>query len=159
VDDILIVYNENFTDINEIHSMFNSTSPDLNFTLEQEQNNALNFLDLTIKKTSKKLVFDIYRKHTTSDNIILNDSCHPSEQKLAAIRFFTNRLNTYDIGHAEKQREMEIMKEIISSAKFHTSVLNRVRSNKTKPYSENQRKRWVKFTYIGKKKTMRNKTV
>jgi len=98
------------------------------------------------------LVFYIYRKPTTSDNIIPNDSCHPSEQKLAAMRYFTNRLNTFDIGHAEKQREMEIIKQIISNTKFHTSVLNRFRSNKTKPDSENQQKRWAKFTYIGKRK-------
>jgi len=88
VDDILIVYNENFTDVNEIHNMFNSVSPDLNFMLEQEQNNGLNFLDLTIKKTPNKMIFDIYRKPATSDNIIPNDSCHPSEHKLATIRYF-----------------------------------------------------------------------
>jgi len=88
VDDILIVYNENLTDINEIHNRFNSTSLDLNFTLELEQDDALNFLDLTIKMTTTKMVYDIYRKPTTSDNIIPNDSCHPSEQKLAAVRYF-----------------------------------------------------------------------
>jgi len=73
VDDILIVYNENHTAINEVHNMFNSISPDLNFTLEQEQD-GLNFLDLTIKKTTNKMVFDINRKTTTSDSIISNDS-------------------------------------------------------------------------------------
>jgi len=70
VDDILIIYNENLTDINEIHIRFNSISPDLNFTLELEQDDALNFLDLTIKKTVTKMIYDIYRKPTTSDNII-----------------------------------------------------------------------------------------
>ena len=88
VDDILIVYNENLTDINEIYNRFNSISPNLNFTLELEQDDGLNFLDLTIKKTATKMIYDIYRKTTTSDNIIPNDSCHPSEQKLAAIRYF-----------------------------------------------------------------------
>jgi len=100
VDNILILYNENLTDINEIHNIFNCTSPHLNFTLELEQDDGLNFLDLTIKTTTK-MIFDIYRKPTTSDNII-PDSCHPSEQKLAAIRYFINRINMYDIGHVEK---------------------------------------------------------
>ena len=140
VDHILIVYNENFTDINEIRNMFNSISPDLNFTLEQEQNNGLFFLDLTIKKTKNKMVFDIYRNPTISDNIIPSDSCHPSEHKMAAIRYFINRIDRYDIGHAEKQREMDILKEIICNNKFHTSVLNKIKASKTKPDSENQRK-------------------
>jgi len=149
VDDILIVYNENLTDINEIHNRFNSISPDLNFILELEQDDGLNFLDLTIKKTTTKMIFNIYRKPTTSDNIIPNNSCHPSEQKLAAIQYFINRINTYDIGHAEKQKETEILKQIVYN-KFHTSILSRIRKSKTKPDSENQRKRGAKFTYIGK---------
>ena len=150
VDDILIVYNENLTDTNEIHNRFNSISPDLNFTLELEQDDALNFLDLTTKKTETKMIYDRYRKPTTSDNIIPNDSCHPSEQKLAAIWYFLNRINTYDLGHAEKQKETEILKQIVYNNKFHTSILSRIRNSKTKPDSENQRKRWTKFTYVGK---------
>jgi len=130
VDDILIIYNETFTDINEIHNTFKRISPDLNFILELEQINGLTFLDLTIKN---KVVVNIYRKSTVSDNIIPNDSCHPSEQKLAAILYFTNSLNSYDIDRAEKQKEMEIIKQIISNNKFHTSVLNGIRGNKTKP--------------------------
>jgi hypothetical protein len=105
VDDILIVYNVNLTNINEIHNRFNSISPDLNFTLELEQDDGLNFLDLTIKKMTTKMIFDIHRKPITSDNIILNNSCHLSEQKLVAIRYFINRINMYDIGHADNQKK------------------------------------------------------
>jgi len=38
------------------------------------------------------------------DSIIPNDSCHPPEQKLAAIRYFVNRINTYDLSHENKQK-------------------------------------------------------
>jgi hypothetical protein len=41
---------------------------------------------------SRKKSFNIYRKPTATDTIIPNDSCHPSEHKLAAIRYLTNRL-------------------------------------------------------------------
>ena len=109
-------------------------------------------MDLTIKKTTNEMAFNIHRKPTTFDNIIPNDSCHPSEQKLAAIRYFINRIDTYDIGHAEKQRETEILKHIICNNTFHTSILSRIRNNKTKLDSENQRKRRARFTYIRKEK-------
>jgi len=36
VDDILIAYNENLTDISEIHNRFNSISPELSLTLQLE---------------------------------------------------------------------------------------------------------------------------
>jgi len=50
--------------------------------------------------------FDIYRKTTTSDTIIPNDSCHPLEHELAAIRYFANRINTYDMDHVKKDRNI-----------------------------------------------------
>jgi len=83
------------------------------------------------------VVFDIYRKPPASDNIISNNSCQSSEQNLAAVLYFTNSLNTYGMDRAEKQREREITKRIVSSNKFHTSALNRIRSNKT---NQTQRK-------------------
>ena len=70
VDDILLIYNENITNTEERLSMYNKITPDLNFILEQEQDNKLNFLDLTIQKTTKKMTFDIHRKPTMSDVII-----------------------------------------------------------------------------------------
>ena len=85
MDDILIIYNENKTDVNDVLKSFNDLTPNLTFTLEKERENELNFLDISITKTKEKISFDIYRKETTSDIIIPNDSCHPTEQKLAAI--------------------------------------------------------------------------
>ena len=39
----------------------------------------------SIYKTDKAISFNIYRKPTATDIIIPNDSCHPPEQKVAAI--------------------------------------------------------------------------
>jgi len=38
--------------------------------------------------------FEIYRKPTTTDIIIPNDSCHPKEHKTAAVRYYYNRMKT-----------------------------------------------------------------
>jgi len=62
VDDILIIYNENITDVNQVLKSFNNITPSLTFTLEEEEENKLNFLDILIIKTKDKISFDIYRK-------------------------------------------------------------------------------------------------
>ena len=41
VDDILIVYNQSHTDIEEVQSTFNNITPKLKFTLERETENEL----------------------------------------------------------------------------------------------------------------------
>jgi hypothetical protein len=40
---------------------------------------------------------DMYRKPTYTDVIIPSDSCHPREQKMAAIQYLHDRLNTYHL--------------------------------------------------------------
>jgi hypothetical protein len=95
VEDIFIVYNNNYTDINKVQTAFNNLAPTIKFTMENETNNGINFLDITINKETNNFSINIYRKPTTTDVIIPQDSCHPHEHKHAAIRYVLNRLNTY----------------------------------------------------------------
>jgi hypothetical protein len=43
VDDILIVYNTDLTNISEVLNSFNTTTPTMHFTIEEEQNNRISF--------------------------------------------------------------------------------------------------------------------
>jgi len=156
VDDILLIYNKNRRDIGEIvHS--NDLTPSLNFTLEREVDNKLNFLDISIIKTADRISSDIYRKPATSDVIIPNDSCHPQEQKMAAIRYFQNRINTYDINDTRKHVELDKIKQIIHNNRYDTSILDKVNHAKPKHKHDNQKEKWAKFTYVGRETGQINK--
>jgi hypothetical protein len=96
VDDILIIYDANHTDFNILHN-FNTIHPQLKFTAEQETNNQLNYLDITIHRTPTNWDFAIYRKPTFTDNIIPYGSNHPNQHKYATVRFLYDRLNTYNL--------------------------------------------------------------
>ena len=91
VDDILIVYDKTITDKTEVFDSFNKIMPKMKFTIEKERENTINFLDITIEKEQDKLIFDIYRKPTTTDSIIPCDSCHPNEHKMTAVRYLTGQ--------------------------------------------------------------------
>jgi hypothetical protein len=88
INDILVVYKQNLTNIQEVLTKFNNLTPKFNFTLEEETNKSISFLDVTITKEDDHLSFKVYRKPTTTDSIIPNDSCYPVQHKLAAITFF-----------------------------------------------------------------------
>ena len=150
VDDILIIYNKNHIDIGEVLSSFNSLTPNLKFTLEQEKDGTLNFLDISISKTNNKFSYGIYRKPTTTDTIIPNDSCHPREHKLAAIRYLVNRANTYDLDTGKKEAEINTIKQIIRNNGYDASATEKV--NYIESRQENRthdNKKWTKFTYVG----------
>jgi hypothetical protein len=102
-DDILIIYNSHKTNIENTLYEFNNIHPNIKFTIEKEVNNTINFLDLSINKADNNLQLGIYRKPTTTDSIIHNDSCHPLEHKRAAINFLINRLNQYSLTHNNKK--------------------------------------------------------
>jgi hypothetical protein len=103
VDDILLIFDPNHTDIQAILTDFNAIHPKLHFTAEAEDNNSLNYLDISIRRTPTGLRTSIYRKPTITDTIIPYTSNHPTQYKYATIKFLYNRLNTYNLQREENQ--------------------------------------------------------
>jgi hypothetical protein len=89
--DILIIYDQRKTNIQQILEEFNNMQPTIKFTIEKEQKEKINYLDITIHRKNGRLEFSIYRKPTQTDIIIPNSSCHPNEHKLSGINFLLNR--------------------------------------------------------------------
>jgi DNA mismatch repair ATPase MutL len=81
VDDILIIYSTQYTNIDDTLQEFNTVHPELKFMLEKETQNKINYLNLTINKEHDKLSFGIDHKPTTTDTIIHNNLCHLHEHK------------------------------------------------------------------------------
>jgi hypothetical protein len=131
VDDILIIYNEHHTNIDNTLNEFNRIHLKIKFTVEKETQNKINCLDVTITKEGNKLTFAIYRKPTTTDSIIHNDSCHPNEHKKSAINYLINRMNTYPLTHTNKDQEQIIIKEILKKNGYQQSIIHHKHKNKT----------------------------
>ena len=84
IDDILLIFDPNHTDIQTILTNFNSIHPKLHFTAEIEQNNTLNYLDISIHKTQNNIKTSIHRKPTFT-----HTSNHPTQQKYTTVRSYT----------------------------------------------------------------------
>jgi hypothetical protein len=105
VDDILVIYYNVKSNIHEVLNDFNQIALKLKFTIEEKIERKLNFLDITIRREQHHITTSIYRKPTTTDTIIPSDSCHPIEQKMAAIRYLCNRMHTYNLNAIDTQKE------------------------------------------------------
>jgi hypothetical protein len=136
VDDILIIYNEYITNIDILLHQFNNLTPKLNFTIEKETERKLHILDITITRGIEKFTIDIHRKPTYTDIIIPEDSCHPKEQKMAAIRYFYNRMNKYHLSLNNLEKENHIVQQILYNNGYDistaTKVLNKKKANMKK---------------------------
>lgn len=103
-DDRLIVYNEFLGDIISMLHEFNNISLKLEFTQELENNDKINFLDITLMKNHNSIETSIHRKLTTTDCIIPSDSCHSIEHKQAGIRYLILR-NKNDFIHKDEKKK------------------------------------------------------
>jgi len=148
VDDILIIYNESTTNIEDLLHCFNNLTPKLKFTLQKEVERKINFLDLTIHREHNNFSVDIYRKPTFTDTIILSDSCHPEEHKLAAVRYLYNRLDAYHLPPDRRRKEENLIQQILHNGYSTPASPSMCNSNKHEPTSEETL--WARFTYCGR---------
>jgi len=150
VDDILIIYDSDHTDIQNIVTDFNSLHHKLQFTAEIEKDHTLNYLDLSLHRTTTNIKTAIYRKPTFTDTIIPFNSNHPTQHKYAAVRHLYNRLNTYNLQHTEHTQELNIIHNILHNNSFPIPQ-QKIPTQNTKTQDTPQPTHtWANFTYIGK---------
>ena len=103
-----MVYN-NYVDKGEkISNEFNKIHNNIKFTIEKENHNSINYLDITIKRIKShknyKFSYNIYRKPTTSKLSIDYNSYHSIEHKLANYRFLLNKLNNIPLSKSNYKK-------------------------------------------------------
>jgi len=156
VDDILIIYDSNHSDVHSILDDFNTTHPKLKFTAEQEMNSQLNFLDITIHRAPLNREYAIYRKPTFTDTIIPYNSNHPNQHKYSTLKFLYNRINTYDLHEDYYNAEVTTIHNILNNNAFPIHPHppqpppNTNRKQLTNTHTQTPETKWATFTYIGK---------
>jgi hypothetical protein len=159
VDDILIIYDLQTTNIkNALHEFNNIHKDILQYTKEDETDNTINFLDITIHRTQRKLIYNIYRKSTTTDTMIHQTSCHPKQHKISGINYLINRLNTYPLDENGKKKENNIIRQMLTQNSYSIDehITQKLQNNKYKkhpsiPQQTNKKEKCISFTYFGYK--------
>lgn len=124
VDDILCLWNNDIDVLKEFLSFINSLHQKINFTLEIQNNNSINFLDLKISNLNKRHVFDIYRKPSHTGVVIDNTSFHPVTHKIAAFRSFVNRAVDIPLSQENFNKEVDLIKDIARSHNYNVEMID-----------------------------------
>nr|XP_022905894.1 uncharacterized protein LOC111417759 [Onthophagus taurus] len=127
VDDVLVVLNTKEDHITKnLHAYINTLHENIQFTLETEQDNRINFLDITIIKTDNELQFKIFRKKTQTDIVIPQDSNHEYTHKLAAFRAYTHRALHTRLQEDEMKKETTIIKQICKNNGYKPDIIDKI---------------------------------
>ena len=135
VDDVFCIWSGTQRQLNQFLNHINSLFPTIKFTLETEQENSINFLDLTILKTSNRLEFSIYRKPTQTDCIIPASSQHPLSHKHAALHSMIHRLIKTPLSPPNYNNELNIIKQIALNNGYPLSLVQNILKNKIRKHS------------------------
>ena len=159
VDDIIIIYDEQLSNIDTIFEEMNKIDNNIEYTIEKEHNNKINYLDLTIIKNNNKIEYDIYRKPTHTEICIHRDSRHPMQQKLSTFHSLIHRLRKIPMTKERYNKELNYIKNLAIKNGYSTHLINNLikkaqrkeelskcTSLKTK---DNNTYKWITLTYTG----------
>jgi len=105
----------------------NSIHNNLQFNPTQESNACIKFLDLTFIGKISHLETDSYRKPTTTDITIHFSSLHPNEHKLAAYRYYKERMLNLPLNAEHQQREWSTILHIARHNGFPPTIIQKLR--------------------------------
>ncbi len=79
--------------MNLFHNLLNFFDPHINFTIQQEHNGQLSFLDtiVNITRNNGSLIVNVYRKPTHTDRYLDYSSHHDKQHKISTARTLLHR--------------------------------------------------------------------
>lgn len=102
----------------------NTKYPTIKFTYEKEEDNKLNFLDVTVIRNNGKLEFDIYRKPTNTGRYITSDSYHNFKHKISGFQSMIYRAFNVSMNEERFNKEIQRIKKIANKNGYTERVIN-----------------------------------
>ncbi|XP_065213372.1 uncharacterized protein LOC135840674 [Planococcus citri] len=126
VDDVFAIWQHGRDKLQEFIQHLNSIHLAIKFTVEEEKNNELAFLDVKLhRETGKKLQHNVYRKPTHTNKYIRADSHHHPAQKKGVIHTLAKRARI--VCHEENlEQELEELTTIFQENGYNKQLIKSI---------------------------------
>nr|VZI28180.1 unnamed protein product [Spirometra erinaceieuropaei] len=123
--------------------------PDIQFTMEEEENNQLAFLDVLVcRKDCDGLKTKVFRKATNTTQILNFNSNHPISHKRSCVRALYQRVETHCSEIEDKVAELQYLRGVMRANGYPRNFVNqciRKRHQRPNPTSP---KCWRALPYV-----------
>ncbi|BHF84196.1 hypothetical protein SprV_0902734600 [Sparganum proliferum] len=148
VDDTFVIIKREM--VQTFHNVLNSVSPDIQFTMEAENNNELPFLDVLVHRNPNgHLKTTVYRKAANTRQILSYHSKHPLSHKRSCVRTLYKRADTHCSEPDDKRSELRHLQRLFMANGYPRNFIERNRQSvpSRSPVTERP-KVWRAFPYI-----------
>ncbi|BHF75278.1 hypothetical protein SprV_0501837400 [Sparganum proliferum] len=104
----------------------NAVFPDIEFTMEEEENNQLAFLDVLVcRKDCGGLNRKVFRKATNTMQVLNFNSNHPISRKRSCLRTLYRRVETHCSEPEDKIAEVQYLRRVFKANGYPRNFVNR----------------------------------
>ena len=106
----------------------NNINKYIEFKMTAEENNTINYLDLTITRYTDWLELDIFHKPTATSTTIHAQSNYLKEHKTAEYRYYIQWLNKLPLSEYKRNKELDIVMYIALDSGYTHGMINHLNS-------------------------------
>ncbi|BHF63670.1 hypothetical protein SprV_0200666400 [Sparganum proliferum] len=124
VDDTFVVIDQD--QLLTFKERLNAVFPDIQFTMEEEENNQLAFLDVLLcRKDCGGLTTNVFRKATNTMQVLNFNSNHPISHKRSCVRTLYRRVETHCSEPEDKIAELQYLRRVFKANGYPLNFVNR----------------------------------
>ncbi|BHF72323.1 hypothetical protein SprV_0401538700 [Sparganum proliferum] len=147
VDDTFVVIERD--QVLTFKERLNSVFPDIQFTMEEEENNQLAFLDVLVcRKDCGGLKTKMFRKTTNTTQILNFNSNHPISHKRSCVRTLNRRVETHCSEPEGKVAESQYLQRVFRENGYPRNFVNRCMRKRDERQNRADPKFWRAIPYI-----------
>ena len=131
VDDSFVIIKKDA--VSSFHDTLNSIDPKIVFTIEEENNGQISFLDTLVSRKNGVAVIDVYRKPTHTDRYLDFSSHHEIKHKVSAASTLLFRAANLPSTCEGKARETSHVTEALTANGYPSTVISNILKKKSAP--------------------------
>ena len=124
VDDTFVVWPHGHEELQHFHEHINQQHPNIQFTIEEEKDGKLAFLDVQVTRSPDGLITSVYRKPTHTDRYIPFHSHHHQRTTTGVLRCMRDRAHQI-CSNTNREPELERLKEVFQANGFPEDLMTK----------------------------------
>ena len=126
------------THLEKFFHHINNLHQNIKFTMEEESNGELAFLDTLLKRNNREISVLVYRKPTHTDQYLHYSSHHQTSCKESVVSSLLNRAHSIFPNKDDLTKDNAKIKQVLNGNEYQESIISKIFKGVTNSHSLSQ---------------------